>query len=240
MANILQIPQTLTGVPPGNYTVRVTARTNTGAEMIGTSSVSVNGVDVNVEIPMHPVATVSGKLVFQDSAKRPSGTVVVGLSREGASYSASVHADGSFQFPNISPGKYQAVVRSPSGYFLTGNVAVEVGDGDSVSASFTASDATGAVRGFVKSGDQDAPGVLAVLASVSETPQFHGFQTESDGSFNFTNIPAGKYLLFAVEDTAFEYLNPEAVKPYLANAKPVTIEAHKASVQDVGLTALKP
>ncbi len=95
---------------------------------------------------------------------------------------------------------------------------------------------TGSISGYVKSGDRPVAGVLAVLAPSTGT-RYRAFQTESDGSFDIRNVAAGRYMIFAVEDTLFEYTNPETVKPYLANATPVTIEAHRAATQDIVLTA---
>jgi hypothetical protein len=66
------------------------------------------------------------------------------------------------------------------------------------------------------------------------------FQTESDGSYDLRYVPAGKYLLFAIEDTGIEYATAEAVRPFLAGAKPVAIEAHKSLMEDVVLTVKKP
>jgi hypothetical protein len=68
---------------------------------------------------------------------------------------------------------------------------------------------------------------------------YRGYQTESDGSFDFRDIPAGRYLLFAVDDTGFEYANPAAVGPYLPAAKPVTIEAHGSLTERISISEVK-
>jgi len=119
---------------------------------------------------------------------------------------------------------------------------IEIADGDTASVAVTASDETGSVSGFVKSGDQAVAGVLAVLAPADGgvSLRYRGFQTESDGSFDFRNVPAGEDKFFAVEDTGFEYSNAELVRPCLASATPVRIEAHKALSQDIVLVVAKP
>ena len=228
------IPQTLTGVPPGNYTLRVTATSGT-TDLIGFQHVDVNGTDVTVDVSLHPAASVSGKLLFKDPASKPPSTFVLSLARDGGTYTASVRPDGSFRFPNVLPGKYRAAIRTPAAYFITDTSAIDVADGESVSVSLTASDEAGSLSGYVKKESKQIGGVLAVLAPITG-PRYRAFQTESDGSFDILNIPAGKYLLFAIEDTLFEYTNPEAVKPYLAGATPVIIEPHKAATQDIVLS----
>lgn len=91
-------------------------------------------------------------------------------------------------------------------------------------------------------GARPAEAVLAVLAPVEESQnpgRYRGYQTESDGSFDFANVPAGRYYLFAVEDTGFEYANPAAIRPYMANAKVVTIETRGSSTERIPITAAK-
>ena len=115
-------------------------------------------------------------------------------------------------------------------------------DDTTVALSLTLSDQTGEVRGFVVTGDHPIDGVLAVLVSMrapDETTgkgaRFRAFQTESDGSFDFRSVPAGRYQLFAVVDTEFEYARPEAVAPYLAASKEIEVRAHAASDETVPL-----
>jgi hypothetical protein len=86
---------------------------------------------------------------------------------------------------------------------------------------------TGRLQGFVMRGEKPAEGVLAVLAPATETADpfaYYGFQTESGGSFDDGDIPAGEYLLFATDDPRLEYTNPAATRPYLANAKRIRIQ----------------
>lgn len=238
-----------TDVPPGHYTVRVTTGTS-GNDLEGSAAVDVNGADVTVEVAMHPSATLSGLVIFKNPNTKPPGSMVIGLAtEEGVSpFNALVRPDGRFVFPAVLGGKYRPVLRAAgivtSAIEVTGapfhNGFVELSPGDSASMKVTASDETGGVSGFAMNGDQPADAVLAVLAPATlsdDWTAYRGYQTESDGSFDFRNIPAGKYLLFAVEDTALEYANPAVVRPYLAAAKPVTIEAHGSSTERIPVTS---
>jgi len=65
-----EFPHALTGVPPGSYTLRVTA-TIGNSDLIGFKRVDVNGSEVTVEVPLHAAASVSGTLVFQNPETRP-------------------------------------------------------------------------------------------------------------------------------------------------------------------------
>ena len=82
-------------------------------------------------------------------------------------------------------------------------------------------------------------GVLVVLApavGVRNQIRYRGFQTDSDGTFDFQNVPSGDYLLFAVEDTELEYAHPTAVFPFLARAKDAKIGVHTVHSEKTGLT----
>ena len=117
---------------------------------------------------------------------------------------------------------------------------LDVASGASIQLKIVASDETGHLKGFVKGGEKPVPGVLAVLAPVTPSTdpyRYHGFQTDSDGSFDWDNVRAGDYVLFAVDRLDFEYANPEAVKPYLASGKPIHIGAHTVSNEDISVSA---
>jgi len=99
------------------------------------------------------------------------------------------------------------------------------------------SDETGRVGGFAMSGEQPVEGAFVLLVPAVETVDwqaYHCFQTDSDGSYDLRNIPAGDYLLFAVEDL-IEYANPKAVQPYLSSAKPVRVEPHGSCSERIPL-----
>jgi hypothetical protein len=101
----------------------------------------------------------------------------------------------------------------------------------SVRLDVTATLEGGGVSGYVYRGDTPVPGALAVLAprEASDSPfDYRGFQTDSDASFEFLNLPPGDYVLIAVEDLeGFEYANPAVVRPRLASGKPVRVEKGK-------------
>jgi hypothetical protein len=103
-----------------------------------------------------------------------------------------------------------------------------------------ASDETGRLKGYAMNGDKPAPAVMVVLvprATAADPAEPLGNQTESDGSFDYESVPAGDYLLFAVDKLDFEYANPEVTRPYLAAATAVHIPAHGVAEQRVPVAA---
>ncbi len=242
--------QRFTGVPPGRYVVQVAAKNGT-TDLGARKTLDVNGSDVTVDLALRPFATVSGTVHFRNPDKKAPGPMLEALVREGNGYTVGgpVRTDGSFVLPSVPAGTYRSGVHAPAGIFtdvveVTGvrfhDGLLDLSEGDSATISVTVSDESGGLNGFVMNGGQPLEAVLVVLASAPDSKRpglYYGYQTESDGSFDLRNIPAGRYLLFAVDDTAFEYANPDVIRPYLASAKSITIEAHSTSTEQIPLTA---
>ena len=53
---------------------------------------------------------------------------------------------------------------------------------------------------------------------------YHAFQSESDGSFDYGGIEPGDYVLFALTDWQIEYGNPAAIRKYLAAGRAIRVE----------------
>jgi hypothetical protein len=239
--NVLSVITVVPAVPPGTYSLGLVCRGGGSALFASKEDVQVSGAEVTVELSARPAPTVSGSVQWKNPAAHPRGSILATLvAVDGAGFQATVvKPGGSFAFPTVVPGRYRPAIAGTDGYFASDihvegadfrDNVIELVEGQSVTLRMVASDETGRVRGFALRGDQPTEGALVVLApEAPESPlSTYGFQTDSDGSFDFTHIRAGDYVLFAVDDLAFEYGNPAAVKPYLANAKAIRIEPHGA------------
>jgi hypothetical protein len=85
------------------------------------------------------------------------------------------------------------------------------------------------VSGTVMRHGEPVAGALALLAPRQESAnplEYRGFQTDSDGSFEYEGLAAGEYVLIVLEDWFdFEYANPAAVRPYLETGREVRLES---------------
>jgi hypothetical protein len=119
---------------------------------------------------------------------------------------------------------------------------MDLNEGDSVTMAIVASDEIGRVKGFAMNGDEPVAGSMVVLTPVagSASPVSRGFLTDSDGSFDFEHVQAGHYLFFATADAALEYTNPDAVRPYLLNAKPIVIEPRGVYSENISISVRAP
>ena len=236
--------QVMAGVPPGKYTVRVSG-SSANTSMAGHQEIDVNGTDTTVEVSVKPFATFSGRVQFPDMA-RPTGSLLVALVRENmpGSIATTIHPDGTFSFPAAAAGIYRIVLRTP-GYFASAiqvqgtqfqDDILTLDNGQTVTATIAASDEMGSVKGVLTRAQKPVVGSMVVLVPVSEAADrtmYRGFQTDSDGSFNFENVRTGDYLLFASPDADIEYTNRKAVLPFLGQAKPVRIARKAATAQDL-------
>jgi hypothetical protein len=104
---------------------------------------------------------------------------------------------------------------------------LDVPAGAAVQLHIVASDETGRVQGFAINDTHAQEGALVVLAPRNpraKAHEYHGFQSDSDGSFDFRNVRAGDYLLFAVDDLDLEYARRAAIQAYLANARAIHVD----------------
>jgi hypothetical protein len=242
-------PQRLTAVPPGRYTVRVTV-SGGGKELEGSAPVDVNGNDVSVKVAVRPAATVSGAVQMERPSLKPHGSVLVALAHEKSGGSTvTVKPDRSFAFPRLSAGKYRISVRGTDGLFASRievkgadytNGLLNVTSGAAITVALVVSDQTGNFKGVVVRGERPVPGAIVVLVPRRDGGVGRGFQTESDGSFDFKNLEAGDYSAFAVEDRDIEYAKPGALDTWLPGAKTVKVAAHATTTENIVLTDVKP
>lgn len=233
--------QVLNGIPPGRYLLRVNGAGGKGS-VVGRQWVDVNGVDLEVKVKLQPAPSVSGTLQWNNPQSRPKGSVLAVVFAQEPRYNGStvsVRPDGGFTFPALTEGRYRPAVRIGS-FYPAMDIHVEgadfrdgvmtVAEGDTAIIRIVAEGDNGAVKGFVMNGEQPLESVMVALAPTQDSTNYlvyRGYQSDSDGSFDFANVPLGEYFLFAVDDPDLEYTNPAALRAYYPNAKRIRVEAGK-------------
>ena len=241
--------QPIFGVAPGRYVVRVTG---TGGSMRKVIDIGSGGA--TVEIALQPAATLTGVIRFKDPRNKPGSTLYVRLLNEATNtaQTVAVEPDARFSFPNVAVARLRPLLSGNDGYFISQISAtgaafkdglLDVVEGARVRLDIEASDENGRVRGLVANADKPAPGAFVVLAPHTDSgdrTQYRAFQTESDGSYDFTGVPAGEYMLFATDRVDLEYALPAALRPYLASAKAMTVEPHRVYTENLVLIQPAP
>lgn len=234
----------IAGILPGRYVVRYSS-----PDQGMRKEIVVAGGDMTVEILPKPLPTLAGRITFENG-QQPRHPVYVNILDEetGKAITVGLDANGGFSCPTLPVSRVRMLLSSTDGFFIK-RMAVEgagmkdgminVVDGASVKVTLTASAETGRVEGLVLKSDKAVPMVMVVLvpASSANPAGSYGFQTDSNGSFDFNAVPTGDYVLFAVDDQEFEYANPQAVRPYLATGKRITIEPHCDKTERIGLAS---
>ena len=233
------------GVAPGHYIARIAGPGGTMRKVV-----DIGSGGATVEFSPQPAPKLTGQLQYKNGAKPRASVYLRMLNADtNTSVGIPIAADGSFSYASVPIARLRPQVVGNAGLFIskmsaTGaplqDGAIEVQEGATVHLEIEASDESGRVRGLVKQDDKPAPAVLVVLVprdNPADTDRYHGFQTESDGSYDFTVVPAGEYLLFTTDRVDLEYANPNIVRPYLASAKAVRVEPHEVCTADL---VLKP
>ncbi len=243
---------TLPGVPPGRYVVRLSG--NGDKPFSVRKTVDVSTMDVTVDLALQPPPSVSGRVTFANPSTRPKSTVYVRLHNDanGVRFSRALDQDGGFEFSYVTVAKYRPQIWGGDGFFVaqlsaTGasvkDGVIDVEDGATVALKILASDDAGIVKGFVMNDKSPVPGVQAVLAprrQSTDPGDYHSYQTDSDGSFEFKNVRSGDYVLFAVSQLDLEYANPVAVRPYLSSGRPVRVTRQATISENISVSPPPP
>lgn len=239
-------PTPVMGVQPGRYTLRAQIIDN-GKTLYGSQSVVMGTQDLTIELPLLAAPVVSGRLKMADGTAIPEGAYVeLENEVERIHTRRAVERDGTFEFPAIPPGSYRPLVGTSSKMLHLRGVTL---DGAAVTKEMfeiarpaelelTAGLTGGEIRGEVVRDGKPVEGVLALLAPRMESSNpldYRGFQTDSDGSFEWTALPPGDYILIVKEDWfQLEYANPAAVRPLLTSGRAVRVmgtESQKIRVE---------
>jgi hypothetical protein len=238
--------KSFSGVAPGRYTLHAIAPGKEAYKVV-----DVGPGEFAFDLTMQPPALISGSVTFENPLP-PRAREFISLVNEttGSGLAGEIAPDGTFRM--YMGGARFRVYLSGSVTLFVAQLSVDgapVKDGlvdatqnTEVHLKIVGSDEMGRLKGFAMSGDQPAPAVLVVLAPAagsSDPGDYRGYQTESDGSFDYATVPAGDYLLFAIDRLDLEYSNPGIIRPYLESATPVHIASHSVVDQRVAVTAAK-
>jgi 5-hydroxyisourate hydrolase-like protein (transthyretin family) len=230
-------PMELNGIHPGNYIVRGQAKVGAD-EVYGSQRVTIGSNEESATVTLVVSPVVSGKLWLEDVSAVPEGTFVeLENEMENVYMRRPVAKDGSFQFEAMPPGKYRPLVWTARKMIPLRSVTLDgvLAKEEMVEIAANAKlELLGLVHGSTVSGTvmrhgEPVAGALALLAPRQESAnplEYRGFQTDSDGSFEYEGLAAGEYVLIVLEDWFdFEYANPAAVRPYLETGREVRLES---------------
>ncbi len=229
----------ISGIAPGQYNIELQGP-NQAVDVARAGSIDVSSSDLRIDASsLHPMATVSGKLVVADNAGLPNNCTIFLVSAQGESAaSAAVAADGAFQMRQALPGNYEVRVNASGRNLAVVQLAVNGAkvDGSALKVNndpieltvFALQPAT-SITGFVTRDEKPASGVFVLLVPADLKAGRYAWrpnQSDSDGSFDFENVVPGQYTAVAIErGWTLDWKRPEVIGPYLAKGAKVTVHA---------------
>jgi hypothetical protein len=252
-------------VSPGVYTIFATVD-NASVPMLARQSLQITSANVDgLQLAPQAGGSIRGRLRMEaGNVSRPDpaqmflqlrsadgdddalGGVTIG---EGSPTLAHVNADGSFEWKNVSAGRYYVQLSDASempDWFLK---SVAGGGGDAADSGFSVSGGTATVDVLasaagarvegITTNQKDEPVAGAVVVAVPEArlrahpDRYRKASTDQSGRFTLRGLPPGDYTVFAWESVDGDaYYNPEFLKSWEGQGKALHVsEGDHASLQ---------
>jgi hypothetical protein len=240
------------GIVQGHY--RVFASVNGQADQVGMKDIEVGSSDLDVQLDPEGTPRVMGKVELDGGEADALRGAYVHLydTEKNRSGALPVLPDGSFTGP-VPLGRYSVSIGGVKNLSLQGltidgapvpeavlDIEAPVPREMKIRATFSSA----RVQGHVYRDGALISGALVVLAPAIESTNvfdFHAYQTDADGSFDFRAIKPGRYVLIAAEDgTDLEYANPAVLAPLRAKGTAIDLASEETLHERVEVTALKP
>lgn len=243
-------------VPPGEFVIEATVGVSPSIHWAHQPVSMGTGSDAPISISLRPGISAAGRARMVSASGRnvvpaPNLTVVFEPLSGAQGFIASVTDAGDFQTGGVLvPERYLVRVEGiPQGWRLRSVTSggIDVSDeGLDLSSGYTPPDLTieltdqltvitGTVRGVGPLADAGSTVLLFPQGSGRMAARrFHSARTSNDGTFTFRNVPAGSYLIVAVDDAdSGGWQAPERL-PWLATrATPVLLREGEAKVLEL-------
>jgi hypothetical protein len=201
-------------VPPGIYTIAAASSSSSGTSSWHVmQEVAVNSSDT--EITLHPDALggVSGHVSFEGEPPSSNANMVVSLRNEqGIMIPIQVDQSGNFTRSRLPAGKYEILAGSRE-YVAAYSSSVdarklpltlEISPGEIVRRDVSFTRAISVIDGRAQKNGVPQVGALVLLMPTDSSRRwaYRADQSDSDGSFQLSTIPAGDYYFVILSDGA--------------------------------------
>jgi 5-hydroxyisourate hydrolase-like protein (transthyretin family) len=223
----------LSGIAPGHYQVELPGTRDAPARIATIDASNDQELDSNAGTP---TVDVSGKIASSDGSPLPDSINVFLRRGNHRSSNEEISADGTFHIRDVAPGDYEVVAQAPGASLavtrLTASGAAVDGHtikiaGQAVTMSVSVADGKFTIDGFAKRNGKPAAGVMVVLVprvTRGNREMFRRDQSDSDGSFQFTNVVPGAYTVVAIEDGwPLEWARPDVIAHYVPQGEAISV-----------------
>jgi len=201
--------------------------------------IDVGQEDVTVKLPFPdpPEVTARVRVVNGDAGLLQKVMLRLHVFNDAGNNTRPLGKDGTAVFPAMASGRY-AISLGTSDLYVKSVTArnakvidglLDLPDTGPVQLEIVAAGDAGSVKGKVVAQGKPVCGANVVLAPATaseNSADYHGYQSDSDGTFDFRGVKPGDYLLFATDDWQLEFGNRAAIQKYLREAKAVKAAAN--------------
>jgi hypothetical protein len=250
----------IANVTPGRYTIIARADGGpNGGGRTASASIVVAGDEVNVVLSPAPGVQMSGTITLEASTTpvpqslggfRVTPTPIGSLLTMPRPLRPAEGSDaGSFAFADVMPGRYAIRGSGPSGWmmktvYLDGrdvtDQPIEVKTDSLTGLNVIFTDRISRLNGTVRSGQNAAAGITVIAFPsddrlwLPQSRQIVTTRTDQSGSYRIGAIPAGEYLVIAVDDVEQgEWFDPAFLEQIRTKANRVTIGEGETRTEDL-------
>ena len=230
------------GVAPGSYVVSSSLIGQNQSSTLGSQLVTLTA-DSTVHLDEAVRTSVKGKVIL-DGDMPPSMAIWLGNLSNGNQATGFLTPDGTFDIPNILPGRYALLLANASDLYMQSvkvkggvyrNGELPVAKGADIQLSITAVKGVTQVNGRVVNGTTPIAGAMVLLFphDPSHGNNIPRDQSDSDGTFTLNWALPGRYTLVAIDNgRGLAYAEPAAIAPYLQGGRVLDLPlASDATVQ---------
>lgn len=227
----------MTGVPPGQYNVRLREGSSGDVEQLKNMNLTSDGQELDTSHG-EPLSSLKITVNIQGDSKPPKQLFLrLQDQRHRIVAARNVDPTGEVKFEGIAPGKYTILSNSPEMAYAVSRTTLDgtESQGHTVNISPGSSPELIAwlvggvvkVEGVVKKAGKPVAGVMVVL--IPKDPEehleyFRRDQSDLDGTFTVAGVIPGTYTIVAVEDAwGFEWLKPGVLARYAEHGQELTI-----------------
>jgi len=225
---------TFYNIEPGRYKLTL-FDAQTGTQSSRSVEVGTGDVTVQVPFPDPPSVTAKVRLVDGDAKLLSGATFFLHADGGYQTHARAVGPGGTLTIPGMAAGTYKLMLATRGLYIKSVTSAntrvvdgiVDVPETGEVKLDIVLSGDGGRVAGKARADGKPLAPARVVLAPRVDSANFNdyrSYQTESDGSFTYTAVKPGDYILFVTTDWRLEFGNPAAIRKYLATGRPIHVE----------------
>lgn len=242
MPQVFMMNDEVSGIAPGTYRLTFFKMLPGKQEMrgVGTQVVNLTG-DASIDAGTGTKTALSGRVITKDGKRESQAPTELQIGADGGpTFPSRLKEDGTFEMPDIAPGRYWLRVTQPEDAYMEkvdvrgatySDGRLDVKEGADVELAVTVGFGLSEVDGIVKRDGKPLGGAMVLLVPQDDRLRNKPIgrdQSDSDGTFAIGRLAPGRYTLLAIDNgEGLAYAEAGALSPYLKAGKVVELPIKK-------------